>query len=278
MKLDIRYNNHPEDAKFYDTKTLRSRFLIEKVFQENEILLTYSHHDRIIAGGAMPLDKQLALPVTKDFGTEYFLERRELGIINVGGSGTVQIDGAEYEMAFQDGMYVGMGAKAVVFTSKDPKKPAKFYLNSCPAHKNYPTVHIPLAKANPNKLGAAKTLNERTIFQYVHPAVCESCQLVMGMTILAPGSVWNTMVAHTHERRMEVYFYFGMDKDTRVFHFMGQPNETRHLVIENEQAVISPSWSIHSGVGTADYTFIWGMCGENKTFNDMDFVAMDQLK
>ena len=277
MKLDIRYNNHPQDTKYYDTKTLRERFLIERVFAPDEILLTYSHHDRIIAGGAMPVKRELNLPVTKDLGTDYFLERRELGMINIGGDGYVVLDGKRYEMNWQDGFYVGLGVKEVVFGSLDPEKPAKFYLNSAPAHHPYPSVHIPLKKANPNHLGSPKTLNERTIYQYVHPAVCESCQLVMGMTILNEGSAWNTMVSHTHERRMEVYFYFNMAKDTRVFHFMGEPSETRHLVIENEQAVISPSWSIHSGVGTADYTFIWGMCGENKTFTDMDHVAMDEL-
>ncbi len=278
MKLDIRYNNHPEDSKKYDTAKLRERYLISQVFAPNDILMTYSHHDRIIAGGVMPIEKVIQLPVTKDLGTDYFLERRELGIINIGGPGWIELDGEHYEMAAKDGFYVGSGVKIVKFASTNQLNPAKYYLNSAPAHKHYPSTHIPFSKANPNKTGSAKTLNERTIFQYVHPAVCESCQLVMGMTILASGSVWNTMIAHTHERRMEVYFYFNMDKDTRVFHFMGQPDETRHLVIENEQAVISPSWSIHSGVGTSDYTFIWGMCGENKTFNDMDFVNMEKLK
>lgn len=278
MKFDIRYNNHPEDAKKYDTKLLRERFLIEKVFVQDEIQLTYSHHDRIIAGGIMPVTQKLELPVTKDLGTDYFLERREMGVINIGGEGYIILDGKRYEMAAKDGMYIGSLTKEVVFGSKDKNRPAKYYINSAPAHKQYPTTHIPFANANPNRLGSKKNLNERTIFQYVHPAVCESCQLVMGMTVLEPGSVWNTMISHTHERRMEVYFYFNMEEETRVFHFMGQPQETRHFVIENEQAVISPSWSIHSGVGTSDYTFIWGMCGENKTFTDMDHVDMDQLK
>ncbi len=278
MKMDIRYNNHPEDAKAYDTKTLRARFLIETVFVDDEISLTYSHHDRIIAGGAKPVKQVLELPTTKDLGTDYFLERRELGVINIGGSGWIELEGEKFPMKTNDGFYIGAGTKSVRFASDNPEKPAKYYLNSAPAHKSYPNKHIPLEKANPNKLGSPKTLNERTIYQYVHPAVCESCQLVMGMTILAPGSVWNTMISHTHERRMEVYFYFNMEEDTRVFHFMGQPDETRHFVIKNEQAVISPSWSIHSGVGTSDYTFIWGMCGENKTFDDMDFVAMDKLR
>ena len=277
MKLSIRYNNHPEDSKNYDTKTLRERYLIDTIFEKDELNFTYSHHDRIIAGGIMPVTKTLSLPVTKDLGTSYFLERREMGIINVGGEGEIHIDGKLYLMAPKDGLYIGSGAKDVIFISKDPMNPAKYYMNSAPAHHSYPTVHIPFSKAKPNKWGSPKTLNERTIYQYVHPAVCESCQLVMGMTILSEGSAWNTMPCHTHERRMEVYFYFNMAEDTRVFHFMGTPHETRHLVIKNEQAVISPSWSIHSGVGTSDYTFIWGMCGENKTFDDMDFVNMSEL-
>ena len=277
MKLDIRYNNHPEDSKHYDTKTLRERYLINQIFEKDEILLTYSHHDRIIAGGIMPVTKKVELPVTKDLGTSFFLERREMGIINIGGAGSIILDGKTYPMAPKDGIYIGAGTKEVIFVSANPSEPAKYYMNSAPAHKTYPTVHIPFSKANPNKWGTPKTLNERTIYQYVHPAVCESCQLVMGMTILNEGSAWNTMPCHTHERRMEVYFYFNMASDTRVFHLMGRPDETRHLVIQNEQAVISPSWSIHAGVGTSDYTFIWGMCGENKTFDDMDFVKMSDL-
>lgn len=278
MKLDVRYNNHPEDTKNYDTTTLRERFLIDKVFVDDQILLTYSHHDRIIAGGIKPVKTKLKLPVTKDLGTDYFLERREMGVINIGGAGSIVLDGKEYDMAPKDGFYIGSETKEVIFTSLDQKNPAKYYVNSAPAHQPYPNTHIPFINANPKSLGSAKNLNERTIYQYVHPAVCKSCQLVMGMTILNPGSVWNTMACHTHERRMEVYFYFNMDKETRLFHLMGQPRETRHLVIENEQAVISPSWSIHSGVGTSDYTFIWGMCGENKTFDDMDFVDMEDLR
>lgn len=278
MKLDIRYNNHPEDSKNYDTETLRKRYLLEKVFVADELSFVYSHHDRIIAGGVLPLTKAVELPVTKDLGTEYFLERRELGVINIGGPGYIILDGKTFDMDERDGLYVGLGIKQVIFGSKDSKHPAKFYINSAPAHQSYPTVHIPFKHANPNKWGSPKTLNERTIYQYVHPAVCKSCQLVMGMTILEEGSAWNTMPCHTHERRMEVYFYFNMAKDTRVFHFMGEPQETRHLVVANEQAVISPSWSIHTGVGTSDYTFIWGMCGENITFSDMDFVAMSDLK
>lgn len=278
MKLEVRYNNHPTDSKSYDTQTLRDRYLIERVFVKDEIQLTYSHHDRIIAGGVLPVDKKLELPVTKDLGTDFFLERRELGVINVGGAGVIELDGKSYDMAARDGLYVGAGVKVVSFSSVDKNNPAKFYVNSAPAHQSYPTVHIPFKNANPRHLGDPKALNVRTIYQYVHPAVCQSCQLVMGMTVLEPGNVWNTMPCHTHERRMEVYFYFDMEADTRVFHLMGQPQETRHLVVANEQAVISPSWSIHSGVATSNYTFIWGMCGENITFDDMDFVDTKDLK
>lgn len=278
MKFDVRYNNHPADSKGYDTATLRERYLIPSVFVPGEIALTYSHHDRIIAGGITPLETPLSLPTAKDLGTEFFLERRELGVINIGGPGWIRIGETKTPMAPRDGMYVGAGTKDVSFGSLDPKNPAKFYVNSAPAHKTYPTVHIPLEKANKKHLGSAATSNERTINQYVHPAVCASCQLVMGMTMLNEGSCWNTMPCHTHERRMEVYLYFGMSPDTLVFHMMGEPGETRHLVVRNEQAVISPSWSIHAGVGTAAYTFIWGMCGENITFDDMDFVPMDALK
>lgn len=278
MKLNIKYNNHPSDSKSYDTKTLRERYLVEDIFVKDLISLTYSHHDRIIFGGAYPVDQQLLLPTTKDLGTDFFLERRELGCINIGGKGFVVLDGIRYDMNSNDGIYVGSGVKEIIFGSSDIKNPAKFYINSAPAHMSYPTKHIPFTHAKPNVLGDAKTLNQRTIYQYVHPDVCNSCQLVMGMTILKEGSSWNTMPCHTHERRMEVYFYFNMEENTRVFHLMGEVEETRHIVIKNEEAVISPSWSIHSGVGTSNYTFIWGMCGENKTFNDMDFVKMTDLK
>jgi len=278
MNLEIRYNNHPDDSKNYDTKILRERYLIEKVFVADEINLTYSHHDRIIAGGIMPVKEALFLPVTKDLGTEFFLQRRELGMINIGEAGSVILDGKSYDMGSKDGLYVGAGVKEVIFRSNNPEKPAKFYVNSAPAHTSYPTTYIPLTKANPRKIGSPKTLNERTIYQYVHPAVCQSCQLVMGMTILNEGSAWNTMPCHTHERRMEVYLYFNLPTDGVVFHMMGQPQETRHLVVHNEQAVISPSWSIHAGIGTSNYTFIWGMCGENITFDDMDQILMSDLK
>lgn len=278
MKLDIRYNNHPEDSKKYDTEKLRERYLIEQVFAADEILFTYSHHDRIIAGGIMPVSKDVVLPVTKDLGTDYFLERREMGVINVGGAGYIILDGKKYDMVHKDGIYISKGIKEVVFGSVDAANPAKFWVNSSPAHKELPTVHIPHANANPRTIGDPSTLNLRTIYQYLNPAVCETCQLQMGLTELAPGNSWNTMPSHTHDRRMEVYFYFNLPEDARVFHLMGEPQETRHIVMSNEQAVISPSWSIHSGVATSNYTFIWGMCGENQTYDDMDHVAMEDLK
>ncbi|ANX00814.1 5-dehydro-4-deoxy-D-glucuronate isomerase [Thermoclostridium stercorarium] len=276
--MEIRYSTHPNDVKRYTTEELRKEFLIPKVFIPGEINLVYSHVDRMIAGGATPLDKPLRLEAGKEIGAEYFLARREMGVINIGGRGKVILDGEEYVLDAREGLYVGMGTKEVIFESENPEKPAKFYINSAPAHTSYPTVKIDIKKANPRHLGSLAQSNERTIYQYVHPAVCKSCQLVMGLTVLEPNNVWNTMPCHTHERRMEVYMYFDMKEDDRVFHFMGEPGETRHIVVKNEQAVISPSWSIHSGVGTSNYSFIWGMAGENQTFDDMDAVSMEDLK
>ncbi len=272
MKLDVRYSNHPDDSKHYDTETLRKNYLIEKVFVADEIALTYSHQDRMIAGGAMPVNTELTLGSTKELGTEYFLERREMGLINVGGKGTVVLDGKEYVLDYKDGLYIGMGTKEVVFKSDSAEKPAKFYLNSSPAHKTYPTTYITKEKACHRPLGSEENMNKRVVNQYIHPNVCESCSLQMGMTELDRTSSWNTMPSHTHERRMEVYFYFELEGDNIVFHFMGQPQETRHIIMHNEQAVISPSWSIHSGTATSNYTFIWGMCGENQTYDDMDNI------
>lgn len=278
MKLDVRYANHPEDSKHYTTEELRKHYFIGTIFRTDEAALTYSHVDRIIAGGIMPVTKEVRLEGSKELGSEFFLERRELGVINIGGAGKITVDGVEYRMNSKDGLYIGMGSKELVFISEDSLNPAKFYINSAPAHMTYPIVKIDIEKANPVKLGSIANSNERTIFQYVHPAVCKSCQLLMGMTVLEPNNMWNTMPCHTHERRMEVYFYFNMDPETRVFHLMGEPTETRHIIMANEQGVISPSWSIHSGVGTSNYTFIWGMVGENQTFTDMDHIAMGDLR
>jgi 4-deoxy-L-threo-5-hexosulose-uronate ketol-isomerase len=278
MKMETRYSEHPDDMKHYDTNQLRSHYLFDKVFIEDEISLCYTHVDRVVFGGAYPVGKKVTLIGGKDFGSDQFLDRREVGIICIAGSGTVNAGGTEYKMKKGDGLYIGKGVTDVTFAAADKSNPPKFYLASAPAHTSYPTVFIPIEKANPRKLGEGATVNVRTIYQYVHPAVCQSCQLVMGMTILEEGSVWNTMPSHTHERRMEVYVYFDMKPGAVVFHMHGQPGETRHLVIGNEQAVISPSWSIHSGVGTAAYTFIWAMAGENQTFDDMDTITTTELK
>ncbi|MBS4211618.1 MULTISPECIES: 5-dehydro-4-deoxy-D-glucuronate isomerase [Neobacillus] len=276
--METRYAIHPEDMKKYTTEELRREFLVETLFELGQVHLTYTHNDRMIFGGVTPAEQELTIKLDKELGVEYFLERRELGIINIGGDGAVILDGVEYEMQGRDGLYVGKGTKEVLFRSSDANNPAKFYINSTPAHHTYPTVKIDINKIVPLETGEPGTLNERKIYQYVHPNVCESCQLQMGLTMLAPGSVWNTMPCHTHERRMEVYLYFDMEPETRVFHFMGKPDETRHLVLKNEQAAISPSWSIHTGTATSNYTFIWGMCGENITYTDMDFVKMEDLR
>jgi 4-deoxy-L-threo-5-hexosulose-uronate ketol-isomerase len=276
--METRYAIHPEDMKKYTTEELRREFLVDTLFEAGQVHLTYTHNDRMIFGGVTPAEQELTIKLDKELGVEYFLERRELGIINIGGEGSVILDGTEYDMKLRDGLYVGKGTKEVLFRSKDANDPAKFYINSTPAHHTYPTVKIDINQIDPLQTGAQGTLNERKIYQYVHPNVCQSCQLQMGLTMLAPGSVWNTMPCHTHERRMEVYLYFDMEPETRVFHFMGKPNETRHLVLKNEQAVISPSWSIHTGTATSNYTFIWGMCGENITYGDMDQVKMEELR
>jgi len=275
--MEIRYAHHPEDFKTYTTEKMRREFLIPSIMVPGEITLVYSHVDRIIAGGAVPI-KPLALEAGKELGVSFFLERRELGIINVGPQGTVTLDGENHVLDKTDGLYVGLGVKEIIFSSTDPENPAHFYINSTPAHKAYPTTKILRKDIQPAALGALAQSNERKIYKYIHPLGVKSCQLVMGMTALATGSMWNTMPTHTHERRMEVYFYFDLPEDSIVFHMMGQPQETRHIVLRNEQAVISPSWSIHSGVGTVNYTFIWGMAGENQTFDDMDAVPMGNLK
>lgn len=276
--MDIRQPIHSEHAMQLDTTGLRRHFLIENMFQHNEINLTYSHIDRIIVGAAVPVEKPLHLEGGERIGVDYFLQRRELGVINIGEAGLVTIDGVTYELGHREAIYIGMGSREVIFASVQPEMPARFYLNCAPAHHAYPTRKIAREDAASESLGTHENSNVRTIYKYLHPSVLPTCQLLMGMTELAPGSLWNTMPCHTHERRMEVYLYFDMTENNLVFHYMGEPQETRHLVVRNEQAVISPSWSIHSGVGTASYTFIWGMVGENQTFHDMDHVAMTDLK
>ena len=279
QEMETRYTHSPADIRHYSTEQLRNEFLVEKIFVPGTIQLTYTHNDRMIFGGVTPTDQPLEIQLSKELGVEYFLERRELGVINIGGAGTIEIDGTKEDMKKQDGYYIGKETKHVVFSSKDPNDPAKFYVSSVPAHHKYPNVKISIDQVKPMETGEGLTLNERKIYQYIHPNVCESCQLQMGYTILEPGSAWNTMPWHTHERRMEAYVYFDFaNEDTKVFHMMGKPDETKHLVVAEEQAVISPSWSIHSGVGTSNYSFIWAMCGENITYTDMDMVPMDELK
>lgn len=276
--MNIRYSNHPSDSKKYCTEELRSNYLEESIFEGDKLNLTYSHVDRIIFGGVMPVNSQIKLEATDELRADYFLQRREMGVINIGGKGTLVLDNEKYELEKYECVYIGMGTKEIVFTSEDKNNPAKFYLNSVPAHASYKTVKIDRENAEIATLGDSKNMNERTIYKLIHPNTCESCQLSMGVTILKEGSSWNTMPCHTHERRMEVYLYFDLDEEQRVFHLMGEPNETRHIVVSNEQAVISPSWSIHSGVGTSNYTFIWGMCGENQDFDDMDHIKIKDLK
>lgn len=276
--MELRTAASQKDVKHYTTDRLREEFLIDDLFQMDEIKLVYSHIDRIITGSAVPVNFPLALTAGDELRAEYFLQRREMGIINIGGKGIVSIDGTDYKLEYKDGLYIGMGSKDISFRSVDTDKPAKFYLNSAPAHTTYPTVLIKPEDCITAELGSLESSNHRVICKYILPGQVKSCQLVMGMTQLKPGSVWNTMPCHTHDRRMEVYLYFDMPEDALVFHYMGEPTETRHIIMRNQQAVISPSWSIHSGSGTQAYTFIWGMVGENQDFDDMDGCAMRDLK
>ncbi len=280
--MDTRYSVNQRDFKRYTTQETRDEFLIQNIFIAGDISAVYSHVDRIVVMGAMPTDK--ALPIDKNidciknFGVNYFLERRELGIINIGGAGKVTLDGEVYPMGNLDCLYVSMGTKEVTLESDDANNPAKFYMCSTPAHRAFPSKLITIQAANKSHLGSQATSNERTINQFIHPAVLDTCQLSMGCTILENGSVWNTMPVHTHERRMEVYFYFNIPENNVVFHLMGEGDETRHVVMHNEEAIISPSWSIHSGCGTASYAFIWAMGGENRTFDDMDGIATNDIR
>ncbi len=278
--METRQSIHSDHARQLDTAGLRREFLVEQVFVADQISMTYSHIDRIVFGGIEPVTQTLAFgdDLGKAYGVDFFLQRRELGLINIGGPAVIEVDGQRFDLNREEALYVGMGARDVRFSSVDSATPAKLYYNSAPAHTHYPTRKITLEEAAPTTLGDNVTSNRRTIYKFIVPDVLPTCQLLMGMTKMEPGNLWNTMPCHTHERRMEVYFYFNMQQDAAVFHFMGQPQETRHLVVQNEQAVISPSWSIHSGVGTQAYTFIWGMVGENQVFSDMDHVAVRDLK
>ena len=276
--MEVRDAANAKDVKYYTTDRLREEFHIANLFTKDNIRMVYSHIDRIIVIGMMPVFAELKLEAGKELAADYFLERRELGCINIGGAGVITIDGVKYDMNPRDGIYVGMGNKEITFKSVDPENPAKFYMTSCPAHTQYPIVKIDITKARKVPCGSVEDCNKRVINQYIHPEVMKSCQLAMGLTQLEVGSNWNTMPCHTHDRRMEVYLYLDMDRNDAVFHMMGEPKETRHIIMHNEEAVISPSWSIHSGVGTKNYSFIWAMCGENQEFTDMDHIETKELR
>ena len=276
-RMEVRQASNAKDVKHYTTERLREEFHIASLFTKDNVRMVYSHIDRIITAGLMPVRQTLKLKAGKELAADYFLERREMGCINIGGKGTITVDGVEYEMNPRDGIYIGMGNKEITFKSEDENTPAKFYVSSCPAHTSYPTVKIDITKAKKVPCGSAAECNKRVINQYIHPEVIKSCQLAMGLTELAEGSNWNTMPCHTHDRRMEVYLYLDMGENDVVFHMMGEPTQTRHIIMHNEEAVISPSWSIHSGVGTRTYSFIWAMCGENQEFTDMDHIETKDL-
>ncbi len=276
--MEVRDASNAKDVRYYTTDRLREEFHIGSLFTKDNIRMVYSHTDRIIVIGMMPVFHELKLEAGKELAADYFLQRRELGCINIGGAGVITVDGTVYEMNPRDGIYIGKGNKDISFKSVDPANPAKFYVTSCPAHTTYPTVKIDITKARKVPCGSVEDCNKRVINQYIHPEVMQSCQLAMGLTQLEIGSNWNTMPSHTHDRRMEVYLYLDMGANDAVFHMMGEPKETRHIVMHNEEAVISPSWSIHSGVGTKNYSFIWAMCGENQEFTDMDHIETKELR
>ena len=276
--FESRYAVSPQETKRMTTDELRQNFLIEKVFEGDKVNLCLSHYDRYIAGGAMPVLENLELPDPDNLKADYFLERREMGIINVGGKGMIQADEEIYDLDFKEALYISKETKKVIFSSADKNDPAKFYINSAPAHHKYPTKKVTRNEAEIVTVGSLENSNHRTINKLLVASVIQTCQLQMGMTELKPGSVWNTMPAHTHDRRMEVYFYFEVAKGQSVCHFMGQPQESRHIWMQNEQAVISPNWSIHAGAGTSNYTFIWGMAGENLDYGDMDMCEINDLK
>ncbi|CAM3846660.1 5-dehydro-4-deoxy-D-glucuronate isomerase [Cohnella lubricantis] len=276
--MEIRHSVHPSDAKHYDTARLREHFLVEKLFEAGQVHMVYTHEDRMVIGGAQPAETALTLEAPDTLKTGFFLERREIGFVNIGGDAVVTACGERYELSKLDTLFVGMGVRDLQLASKDAANPAKLYFCSALAHATYPTRKVSIQEANTLYLGSQATSNERELNQIIHEGGINSCQLMMGITVLKPGSVWNTMPSHLHDRRMEAYLYFDLAEDARVFHMMGEPSETRHLVVANEQAIISPSWSIHSGVGTSNYTFIWAMAGENYTFKDQDIVPPAELK
>jgi len=276
--MEIRFQASPKEVKGMSTEELRSNFLIQQMMKTDELTLVYSHYDRVIVGGVKPVKQKVVLPNEAELRADYFLERRELGIINVGGAGAVEADGVSYDLNKLDAVYLGKGTKAVSFSSKSATEPASFFLMSTTAHHTYPNRKMTKEEASPVNLGDQSTANKRTIYKYIHQDGIQSCQLVMGLTVLNDGSVWNSVPPHTHTRRMEVYFYFDVPQEHRIFHLMGQPQETRHVVMANHEAVISPPWSVHCGPGTTNYGFIWAMAGENYTFTDMDPVAIADMK
>lgn len=272
------YAVHPEDYKGYDTAAIRQNFLLENLFEKGKLNFAYTHYDRMIVGGAIPTGGEIELPNFPILRADYFLERREMGIINVGGDGTVIADGEKFTLSKLDCLYIGKGVQKISYASADSNQPAVFYILSAPAHAKHPTRLLQKKDSESNTLGALETSNQRTIYRYIHKNGIQSCQLVMGLTILDKGSVWNTIPPHTHDRRMEVYFYFDVPDNQVVFHYMGLPQETRHIVMKNYQAVVSPPWSIHAGGGTSNYGFIWGMAGENLEYSDMDGLQLTELK
>lgn len=276
--MEIRYESSPREVERMNTSELRENFLVEKVFVDNTVTVVYSHYERLIVGGVKPVNTAVELPTYDALKSEYFLERREMGIINVGGKGTVSVDGVDHALEKLSCLYLGKGCRSVRFSSEDAGNPALFYLLSTPAHKEYPTTLFTKEQAFPMTIGAPETSNHRTVYKYIHKDGIDSCQLVMGLTILHTGSIWNTMPPHVHDRRAEIYLYFDVDAAHGVMHFMGKPDETRHMWVRNHQAIVSPPWSIHSGAGSASYSFIWGMGGENKDYTDMDFVDLNLLR
>jgi 4-deoxy-L-threo-5-hexosulose-uronate ketol-isomerase len=278
INMEIRFQSSPREVKGMNTQELRENFLVQHLMQANQIQLVYSHFDRVIVGGVMPVSNPVLLPNEAELRADYFLERREIGIINVGGAGSVEADGVVYELNKLDALYLGKGTRSVSFTSASADQPAQYFLLSAPAHHTYPNRRMQKDEAAPVHLGEKATSNERTIYKYIHQEGIQSCQLVMGLTVLKEGSVWNSVPPHTHTRRMEVYFYFDLPEAHRVFHLMGEPQETRHIVMANQEAVISPPWSVHCGPGTTNYGFIWAMAGENYTFTDMDPVPVATMQ
>ncbi len=277
--MDVRYTTDPESIKKMTTEQLRKLFLINTLFTPDNIPMVYSDIDRSITGSAVPMNQPLKLLSSKkEMAAEYFTERREIGVINIGKEGVIVTDGKEHRMNYKDTLYIGRETKEIIFNSKNSDSPAYFYFVSYPAHKKYPTTHVKFTDAEPTRLGNQQDANKRTIFKYIHPNRIQSCQLVMGLTELDEGCVWNTMPPHTHQRRSEVYMYFNLGDNGKVFHIMGEPSETRHIVISNQQAVLSPSWSVHTGVGTKNYSFIWAMGGENQVFDDMDGVNLSEFR